>query len=231
MTDRFRDAERELLKRHFLLGMLDDSDISALLVHSHIEHYRTGDPIFTKGSPGQSMMAVLRGSVKISSLSLDGKELVLNTIREGELFGEIALLDGRDRTADATAAGDCELLVVYRRDFLPFLKRQPDVCIYLLETLCQRLRQTSEQVEDIVFGNLGSRVAKTLLRLAKIPEEGDATMEAQAVRVTQQELGRMVGTTRESVNRHLQVWQSAGLIRLGKGSIAICDVRGLQRMV
>jgi CRP/FNR family cyclic AMP-dependent transcriptional regulator len=167
--------------------------------------------------------------VKISSPSVDGREIVLNIIKAGELFGEIAMLDGRERSADATAAEDCELLVVYRRDFIPFLERRSDICIMLLETICQRLRQTSEQVEDVVFGDLGSRVAKALLRLAQTARAQDE--RTAVLRVTQQELGSMVGGARESVNRHLQVWQTAGLIKLGKGSISIRDVSGLQRMV
>lgn len=226
-----REDEQALLKRHVLFGRLGDGEIGELLAHAHVEHHDAGSEIFAKGSPGQSMIAVLRGTVKISSLSPDGKEIVLNNINEGDLFGEIALLDGGERSADATAVEDCELLVVYRRDFLPLLRRRPDICITLMETLCQRLRQTSEQVEDVLFGNLGSRVAKVLLRLAQAAQGRADGSKTLVLRVTQQELGSMAGGTRESVNRQLQVWQTTGLIKLGKGSISIRDVRGLQRMI
>jgi CRP/FNR family cyclic AMP-dependent transcriptional regulator len=230
VTDPDQETRRALLKRHVLLGRLEDSDLVALLARAPVERYGADQPIFRKGAPGQSMLAVLRGSVKISSLSPDGKEIVLNVIHAGEFFGEISLLDGRERTADATALGDCEMLVFYRRDFLPLLARRADFCVLLLEVLCQRLRQTSEQVEDVVFGDLASRIAKTLLRLAQHPERG-AELPAPLLRITQQELGNMVGSARESINRHLQVWQAAGLIKLGKGSIFIRDIPGLERMV
>jgi CRP/FNR family cyclic AMP-dependent transcriptional regulator len=223
---RAREDQRAVLKRHFLFGGLGDGEIAELLAHAQVKHYDAGDEIFAKGSPGQSTMAVLRGAVKISSQSPEGKEIFLDIINAGEFFGEIAMLDGRERTADATAVDECELLVLYRRDFLPFLERRPDICIMLIETLCKRVRQTGEQVEDAVFGNLGSRVAKVLLRLA---QEGGRS-KTPVLRVTQQELGSMVGSARESVNRHLHVWQAAGLIKLGKGAISICDVGGLQRM-
>jgi CRP/FNR family cyclic AMP-dependent transcriptional regulator len=222
-----REEQRQLLKNHLLFGRLGDAEIGELLTHARLEHYAAGDEIFAKGSPGQSMMAVLRGSVKMTSLSPEGRELVFNIMEAGEIFGEIALLDGRERSADAVALTDCELLVLYRRDFLPFLERRADICIMLLEMLCQRLRHTSEQVEDVSFVTLGSRVAKALLRLAH-PE---GTNAKPAVHVTQQELGHIVGGARESVNRQLQAWQKAGLIELRKGTIAIRDVGGLQRIV
>jgi CRP/FNR family cyclic AMP-dependent transcriptional regulator len=223
--------ERALLKRHVLFGKLDDDEIAELVAHAHVVRHGAGGEIFAKGSPGQSVLAVLRGSVKVSSLSPDGKEIVLNTINIGELVGEIALLDGGERSADATAIEDCELLVVYRRDFLPLLQRRPDICIMLLEMLCQRLRQTSEQVEDVLFGGLGSRMAKVLLRLAQTAQARGAGSRMPVLRVTQQELGNLTGATRESVNRQLQGWQTAGLIKLGKGSISIRDLRGLQQMI
>jgi CRP/FNR family transcriptional regulator, cyclic AMP receptor protein len=222
-----QDDQRQLLKSHLVLGKLADNELSELLAHAHVQQFAAGDEIFAKGSPGQSMMAVLRGSVKITSPAPDGREIVFNIVEAGEIFGEIAVLDGHERTADATALTDCQLLVVYRRDFLPFLNRRADVCIMLLEMLCQRLRRTSEQVEDVSFVDLGSRMAKALLRLAQ-PE---GTAAQPAVHVTQRELGNIVGGARESVNRQLQAWQRAGLIELGKGSIAIRDIGGLQELI
>jgi CRP/FNR family transcriptional regulator, cyclic AMP receptor protein len=223
-----KEGQRQLLKSHFLLGKLGDSDIADLVTYAHVEHFAAGTEIFAKGSTGQSMMAVLRGNVKMTSPSPDGREIVFNVMEAGDIFGEIALLDGGDRTANAVAVTDCDLLVIYRRDFLPFLQASADVCIILLETLCQRLRRTSEQVEDVSFVNLGSRMAKTLLRLA---HSGRTLARPTVLSLTQRELGSMVGGARESVNRQLQAWQKAGLIELGKGSITIRDVGGLERIV
>jgi len=219
---------QELLKSHFLLGKLGDSDIAALLAHAHVERFAAGTEIFAKGSPGQSMMAVLSGSVKITSSSPEGREIVFNIMGPGEIFGEIALLDGLERSADLIALTDCELLVILRRDFLPLLQRRADLCIMLLELLCQKLRRTSEQVEDVSFEHLNSRVAKALLRLADPAAAGG---KPAVLRVTQRELGHMVGGSRESVNRLLQAWQKTGLVELGKGTIAIRDLQGMRRLV
>lgn len=228
LDDATRGEQARLLKDQTLFAKLGDREIAELLAHARVARYAAGAEIFAAGSPGDSMMAVMRGSVRIMSPSPDGRAMVLNTIVAGEVFGEIALLDGRERSGDATALADCELLVLHRRDFLPFLQRRADVCIVLLEVLCQRLRNTTEQVGDVAFVTLGSRLAKALLRLAG--QAGDAG-KAVTLRVTQRELGNLVGGSRENVNRQLKAWQKTGLIELGRGSIAIRDISGLQRMI
>ena len=160
------EENRWILERNFLLGKLSPGEMDTLLHYARVERYPAGEEIYSKGSPGQSMMAVLRGTAKMTSVSRDGREIVLNIIEPGEIFGEIALLDGGERSADAVAMTDCEILVLNRRDFLPILEKRADICLILLRILCQRLRQTSEQVEDVLFRHLESRVAKALLHLA-----------------------------------------------------------------
>jgi CRP/FNR family transcriptional regulator, cyclic AMP receptor protein len=226
-----QEEKRELLERHFLLGKLSRRGIEALLAHARVERYPAGREIFAKGSPGRSMMAVLRGTVKISSPSVAGKEIVLNIIAAGEIFGEIALLDGEERTADATAMTDCELLVIDRRDFMPLLEDNPEVAGMLLKILCRRLRQTSAQVEDVLFRHLESRIAKALLNLAHSVGEHAASGRTLGVHLSQQELGNIVGSSRESVNRQLQLWHKAGLVELAKGTIVIRDQMALERLV
>jgi CRP/FNR family cyclic AMP-dependent transcriptional regulator len=221
---------RRIMAENFLLGHLSAAELDKLVTYTRIERFRAGRPIFAKGDPGDSMMAVLEGRVKISSPSDEGKEIVLNIIGPGEVFGEIALLDGKERTADAAAMTDCELLVLSRRDFLPFLQRNNDVCLLLLGVLCERLRRTSEQVEDVLFRHLESRLAKALLRLAHGAEgNGEGTRLRIDVKLSQRELGNLVGATRESVNKHLHVWQRQGIISLDKGTIVIEDVDALTR--
>lgn len=222
--------KRELFQRHFLLGRLNSQEIDALLAYTRVERYRAGREIFSKGSPGDSMMAVLKGRVKISSLSPEGKEIVLNIISPGEIFGEIALLDGKERTADATAMGDCELLVLSRRDFLPFLERRADLCLLLLSVLCERLRRTSEQVEDMLFRHLQSRLAKTLLRLGRSTGAPKGRALHIDLKLSQRDLANLVGGSRESINKHLQLLQKSGVIGLDHGAIVIKDVAALERL-
>jgi CRP/FNR family cyclic AMP-dependent transcriptional regulator len=223
--------KRRIFEQHFLLKLLSPCEIDALLSYSRVEHYPAGREIFAKGSPGRSMMAVLRGTVSISSLSPEGKKIVFNSVHPGEIFGEIAMLDGEERTAVATALEDCELLVLDRRDFMPLLEKHADICMVLLKILCQRLRQTSEQVEDVLFRHLGERVAKGLVQLAKSTGRKDLREAAVELRLTQQDLADMVGGTRESVNKHLKGLEKRRLIELGNSTILIRDLTALERMV
>lgn len=225
------EEKRQIFERHFLLGRLSANEIDSLIGYARVERYAAGREIFAKGSPGQSLMAVLRGSVKISSLSDGGKEIVLNIINAGETVGEIAVLDGDERSADATAMTDCELLVLNRRDLMPVLENRADLCMILLKILCRRLRQTSEQVEDVMFRHLESRIAKALLHLAESAALHGVRGPSVDLHLSQRELGNMAGGSRESVNKHLQNWHRAGLIDLGKGSIMIRDVEAIERLV
>ena len=174
--------------------------------------------IFAKGDPGTGLMGVLAGSVKISVPSADGRDIVLNIIHEDEIFGEIALLDGHPRTADATAMTDCELMVIERRDFIAYLRSQPDLTMQIIEILCSRLRRTSEQVQDVTFLDLPKRLAKALLRLIA-DAEGQASM--RKVTITQREISQIIGRSRESTNKQLRIWAAHGWIRLERGAVTV----------
>ena len=222
------NERRKVFEGHSLFGKLPQADLDALLLHARAERYPAGRVIFTKGSPGRSMMAILKGSVRISTPSPAGPDIVLTMLSAGEVFGEIALLDGADRTADATAITDCELLVLDHRDFVPFLERRADLCLLLLRLLCQRLRRTDQQVQEAMFGRLEGRIAMALVRLAQ--DAPSAASKAVALRITQQELAGMVGAARESVNKQLHVWQKEGVLRLGKRLIEIDDLDALEAL-
>ena len=230
MTSPSYEEKRQIFEQHFLLGKLSGDEIDTLLHYARVERYPSGREIFLKGSPGQCMMAVLRGTVKMSSVSSEGKEIVFNIMNSGECFGEIALLDGEERSADAVAMTDCELLVLSRRDFMPILEKRADLCMILLRVLCQRLRQTSEQVEDVLFRHLESRVAKALLHLAESASLHGVPGSSVELHVSQRELGNIAGGSRESVNKILQSWHKADLISLGKGSIVIRDIAAIERL-
>jgi CRP-like cAMP-binding protein len=225
------EEKRQIFQRHLLFGKLSANEIDSLISYARIERHPAGHEIFAKGSPGQSLMAVLRGSIKISSLSDGGKEIVFTIFSTGDIFGEIAVLDGDERSADATAMTDCELLVVNRRDFLRVLENRADLCMLLLKILCRKIRLTSEQVEDVMFRHLEARVAKALLQLAESVGLNGIRSPSVELHISQRELGNMAGGSRESVNKHLQDWHRQGLIDLGKGSIMIRDVGALERLI
>jgi CRP/FNR family transcriptional regulator, cyclic AMP receptor protein len=222
--------KRRFLENLPLFARLDQDELATLATSARVEHHSAGGTIFLKGSPGRCMMAVLRGGVRISSPTAGGREIVLNIINPGEVFGEIALLDGLERTADAVATMDCDLLVLDRRDFRPVLLRRPDFCVGLLELLCHRLRQTSLQVEDALFERLDSRVAKALFRLV-CPPGTTAPAGPIPLQLSQAQLGNLVGASRESINRTLRAWQRDGIVELAKGSIVIRDISAMIRQL
>jgi len=210
---------RQIFAEHDFFRGLAPAVIEELAARSRVEHYRRGKTIFAKGSPGRAMMAVLRGNVKICSVSRNGREAVLNVIGPGYVFGEIAVLDGGPRTADAVAGTECDVLVLDRRDLMPILGANPDLAQRLLEILCGRLRRTSEQLEDVFFLDLPGRLAKALLRPRDgAPKGGPA---AAAVAITQRELGEMIGISRESINKQLHKWQREGIVAISKGRIEV----------
>jgi CRP/FNR family cyclic AMP-dependent transcriptional regulator len=191
---------------------------------------RAGKPIFLKGDPGHSMMAVLSGTVKIMATSSEGQEIVLNMISEGGLFGELALLDGGERSADASAVTDCQLLCIERREFEHYLRRNIDVALKLLVIMAQRLRRTTEQVEDLVFLDLAGRLARWLVQRAEqshieLRNGAEITLDA-----SQRTLGNLFGVSRESVNRQLSQWSSKGIIELREKTLVVRDAARLLRL-
>lgn len=212
------------LRNHPLFREFPASVIERLGSYMTRRAVRRGTTIFAKGDPGTGLMAVLSGSVKISVPATDGRESVLNIISEGQIFGEIALLDGRPRTADATAMTDCELMVIDRRQFVPFLRSEPDVALKFIEVLCTRLRRTSEQVEDVMYLHLPGRLAKTLLRLT---DESGPRAEKRKIRITQREISQIIGVSRESVNKQLRAWERSKWVRLERGGIAVLNPNAL----
>jgi len=214
---------RKMMARNRLFNHLNDEEMDALLPHVQVRSYKPNQTIFLKNDPGISVMGVINGRVKISNVSSDGREVVLNIIDPGTFFGEIALLDGKDRTATATAMENSDILVLQRRDFLPFLETHPHWAIKLIEVLCNRVRLTTELVEDSAFLTLPTRLAKRLVWLAE--HYGHKTENGTRIelKLTQRELGGLVGLSRENINRQLRSWHKEGLIHMDSGTITIVD--------
>ncbi len=213
-----------VLRKHPLFSELDGPALEQLCRYAKGRKFKRGATIFSKGDPGNALYVVIGGTVKISISSADGRSAILNLIGEGESFGEIALLDGLARTTDAIANSSSEILVIDRRDFMPFVRSQASLAIKLIELLCTRLRWSSEQIEQLILQNLPGRLANALVRLA---EKRQPVSPAQSVTITQQDISEMVGTTRESINKQLRIWAENNWIRIEHGSIVILDLKPL----
>ncbi len=172
----------------------------------------------------------MSGRLKALTTSREGDDVVFSILGPGEVFGEIALLGGRRRTATVTALEPCELLVIDRREFLDFLRRDPDVAIGMMGVLAGRIERLSEWVEDTLFLNLPLRLAKKLMVLGeRYGEETPAGLRLD-LKLSQEEWGDLVGTTRESINKQLRAWTAEGLLSVDRGYIVIHRRDDLERL-
>jgi CRP/FNR family transcriptional regulator, cyclic AMP receptor protein len=208
MTDITSEHARRLLERCALFRVLGEQERIDLAGHARPRTFVANQPIFHLGEPGFSMMGVLVGTVRISLPTPKGRDIILADLPAGELFGEIALLDGKPRSANASALTNCELLVLERRDVLPFLERSPTACLNLMQLLCGRIRRSDERMAEIAFFDLPARLARVLLRY---PAQGRGRAKLS---LSQRELAEMSGSTRENVNRCLRDWERHGILEL-----------------
>jgi CRP/FNR family transcriptional regulator, cyclic AMP receptor protein len=217
---------RRLLARCRLFQGLPAPDLDLLAARAPERRYAHGRPIFARGEPGSCMFAVAEGRVRLSVTSAEGREVLLAVLGPGEVFGELALLDGGPRSADATALGGCLLLSVDRRDLLPLLRRSPEAAAGLFEVVCARLRATNERLEGAEAMPVAARLARLLLTLADREGAGGRVDPA----LSQGDLGRLAGASRQKVNLHLSRWTAEGVLARERGAIRVID-RGRLRDV
>jgi len=191
--------------------------IANLCVTENLTH---GQTLFFKGEQADALYGIRRGRVLIQTSTSSGKQLTITVYGPGDIFGEIALLDGRPRTADAVASGSVEMFSIRRADFLALLQQEPDITLRIIELLCERLRATSDRLEEATLMLLSPRLARRILKLAD--DFGEE------IEISQEELSVLVGATREAVNRQLQTWHRSGIIQLGRSLIRITDQSRLE---
>jgi CRP-like cAMP-binding protein len=207
-----------IFRRHPLFRELGPKVHRQLASYAATRKFERGATIFMKGDSGTCLFAVCSGIVEVKVPSTEGKNVVVNLIVEGDIFGEIAFLDGLPRTADAAAFTDCTIMVIERRDFLPVLHQHPEVALRLLEVLCTRVRRTTEQVQELMFLDLEARLARALLRLR------ESVGPPYRICVSQGELSEIAGVSREETNKQLQIWTKSELIRLERRSITVLQL-------
>ena len=210
------------LGKCLLFRALDDAAREELASRVHHRQFRSGEPIFHIGAPGQSMMVILKGTVRVSLPGPTGKTVILADLSTGDILGEVALLDGKGRSADAMALTNCTVATLERREVLPLLEKRPEVCLKLLELMCARLRKSDERMSEIAFFELPARLAKVLLE--RIGHSGGS---APKLSLSQGELASMINASRENVNRCLKDWQRRGLVSLDERWISILQRNAL----
>jgi CRP/FNR family transcriptional regulator, cyclic AMP receptor protein len=218
----------EVLAKAPLFADLSDAERERLgqLLRPH--RYARGQVIFLEGDQGSALCLIAEGRVRIQLTGSDGREVVINVYGPGELFGEMALLDGEPRSADAIAQDIVRLYWLERTDFARFLEGHPRAALTMLASLSRRLRHTTRVVQDATFRDVPSRLARVLLDQAERlgqPVSGGIRLEG---RLTQSELAAMVGAARETVNRALRSFEDRGLIRWDGSMMVLAKTEGLR---
>lgn len=219
---------RVVLKSNRLLRDLPDATLDKLAMLSVRRSVREGTRIFSQGDPGDSLLGVIAGQVRISATTAGGKVVFLNIMEPGDSFGEIAVLDGDVRTASADALSDTELFLVRRADLLELLAREPQLAAHLIALLCKRLRWTSELIEEAAFLSVQGRLARRLLRLADEHGREAADGTGITLRISQADLAGFMSVSRQIVNQYLQDWQRLGWVALGRSRVTITSTDGLR---
>lgn len=196
-----------------LFSELEPGELETLSRLASARTYAAGSPIIREAEPGDLFFVILRGEVKVSVDSPDGREVVLSHLQAGDFFGEMALFGGEGRSASVTATSDCELVALARADFLAVLARDFSLTRKILQTLSTRLRKANDVIESMALLDVGGRLARYLLRLAD--ESGQAPVDGYFVvnRPTHQEIANSIGATRETVTRMLKQFEDRKLIR------------------
>jgi CRP/FNR family cyclic AMP-dependent transcriptional regulator len=222
-------AVASMLGQTDVFGALGGDALEALARRAVERFFKKGQIIFHEGDPGDALYVVEEGLVKVFVTSEEGDEMVLVTLRPGEVFGELAVLDGGPRSASAEAIEKAKLIVLHRTVLFEILHDHRDITEALLRSIGSLLRRVTEQAADLVFLDLHGRVAKLLLMLADrhgIDSGGDTVLD---LGVTQSDLAAMVGGSRQSVNQILHHFERRGYVELAGRTVRIKDRARLER--
>jgi CRP/FNR family cyclic AMP-dependent transcriptional regulator len=210
---------------------LDADALGRVAATLRTRRFRRGEVVFHSGDPGDALFLIMSGEIKISLPSETGDEAILASLRAGDVFGELALLDGAPRSATATALVATETVVLPRIAFRELIATEPAVRDALLASLAGELRRLTMHVEELHFLDMTGRVAARLVRLSgEVGRPGADGIIHLPSSLTQGELAAMVGSTRQTVNKLLGQFADDGLIRLDRSGMVILDLPGLVEM-
>jgi CRP-like cAMP-binding protein len=223
--------KRALLSGQELFRKLSERELDDLVQAVHVKRVSAREELCHKDDPGNQLYVIVEGLFKAQTTSAAGDDVVFSIMGPGETVGELALFCGGKRTATVVAIQDSLLLVIDRRELFPFLRRHPDAAIKLLEVLALRVQKLTAMMEDTTFLNLPQRLGKRLLDLAE--RYGNRTPEGVRIemKINQTELGDLVATTRESINKQFRAWSESGVASMSGGYVTIRDEDALRRIV
>jgi CRP/FNR family transcriptional regulator, cyclic AMP receptor protein len=211
-----------------IFSSLDTSNQDKLKALLRPRSFRKNEVIFFKGDPGNGLYIIHRGRVKICVFDCQGNELIFTFLTKGDLLGDMAIIDGKPRSASAIAIEETDTIFLDRQEFERFLSSSPQACLGIINMLCQRLRRLSVQLEEISFLDVAGRISRKMMSLAK--NEPSTTGEKAVCSITQEELAIIVGASREMVNKILNSFVDMNLISISRQKLTILDQHQLNRI-
>ncbi len=212
----------ELLARVPLLADLESGELERIAQVAIPRSFPKGARVFHEGDESDACYVIRDGEVRVTREHSDGRAIALATLGPGELFGELAMLDGGVRSASIEALTDVELLALSAADMRGLLERNGEITAKLVVALTKRLRETNERISRQSFQTVPSRVAGVLFQLVDA-EGAEAGHDGVTIRMNQADLAQLAGTSRESVSRFLAVLERAGVVRVGRGRVTVLE--------
>ncbi|WP_179957692.1 Crp/Fnr family transcriptional regulator [Exilibacterium tricleocarpae] len=218
----------EILQTDRWFSQLPEPILAAVAQVMKAQALQDGELIFAKGDSPTGLYCIVSGNVKVCSLGGDGREHLLAYLETGNWFGEISLFDGLSRTHHTYAAGHTQLLLLPQKDFHAMLAIHPELYPLILKLLCKRLRLTLSYIEDAAFLTLRARLAKRILHLTEYYGKPSDQGIRIGLHVSQEELGKMLVTSRQSISKELSQWQKEGVILVEYGHLTVRDIDKLK---
>lgn len=225
-----RDSIVALLRRVPLFSELSEQEVERISRVAVPRSYPKGVRVFHEGDQSDACYIVRSGDLRVTREHPDGRAIALATLGPGDIFGELAMLDGEARSASVEALSECELLALPAADMRRLLEGSSEITVKLVVALTRRLREANERVARQSFQTVPSRVAGVLSQLIaeEAPLEG---RDGVTIRMTQADLAQLAGTSRESVSRFLAILERAGVVRVGRGRVTVVEPRRLDAYI
>ena len=225
-----REANVALLQRVPLFSELSREDLEQISRVAVARNYPRGVRVFHEGDRSDACYIVRSGDLRVTREHPDGRAIALATLGPGDIFGELAMLDGEARSASVEALSTCELLALPAGDVRRMLQSSSEITVKLVVALTRRLREANERIARQSFQTVPSRVAGVLSQL--IAEETPLeSRDGITIRMTQADLAQLAGTSRESVSRFLAVLERAGVVHVGRGRVTVLEPRRLRAYI
>ena len=217
-----------LLRRVPVFSTLSFEELQRVALVAMPRRFEAGEVVFKEGDEGSTCYIVRSGRARAIREHPDGRSITLAHFEPGDIFGEMAMLDGERRSATVETTEGTEAIAILSADMHRLLREYPDISVKLIAALGQRLRDTNERLARQSFQTVQSRVAAALSQLVAAAREGEGDV---VITATQAELAQLAGSSRESASRFLAVLERAGIITQGRGRLTVHDQEALERYV